>query len=414
MTATAPVVIQHPGNLLSRRERLVYVLMLGALTMLGPFTIDMYLPAFPLIEREFDTSTGLVQLTLTATTIGFALGQLVTGPWSDVVGRRMPLVLATALHVFASVGVALAPEPVSLLVFRLLQGIGTAAGGVVALAMVRDLFAGVPLVRMLANLSLVSGLAPIIAPLVGSQLLLFMPWRGMFWLLAAFGVLLVVGCALLLRETLPPERRRIAGHATTLQRYRAIFTDRIFVGIAIVGAMLWMALFGYLSNAPFLFQTVYGFDAQGFGLLFAVGSVCVAAGVQIGSRSARRVGPQWILVVGLIVATLAGAGIVLSERLGIAPVGVLISLWIFILGAGMCFPCLQVIALANHGNEAGTAASVLGAANFLLAGLVSPFTSLLGVPDAVPMGSIILVSGILALVAMLFVVRPRTVPALAR
>ncbi len=287
MTATAPVpvIAQHPGNLLTRRERLLYVVLLGALTALGPFTIDLYLPAFPLIEREFDTTSGLVQLTLTATTIGFAVGQLLTGPWSDVVGRRMPLIIATGVHVLASFGVALAPEPGSLLVFRLLQGIGTAAGGVVAVAMVRDLFGGIPLVKMLANLSLVNGLAPILAPLIGSQLLLVMPWRGIFWVLAAYGLIMVAGAAFLLRETLPRERRRMPGHSTARQRYRAIFSDRIFVGVALVGALNWTGLFAYLTNAPFLYQTVYGFNAQDSG--------CCSRSARSASSPACRSGRGW-------------------------------------------------------------------------------------------------------------------------
>jgi DHA1 family bicyclomycin/chloramphenicol resistance-like MFS transporter len=141
-TRSTPVVSAHPGDLLSRRQRLVYVLVLGALTALGPFTIDLYLPAFPVMQDELGVSATAVQLTLTGTMIGFGLGQLIVGPWSDKVGRRLPLILATTLHIAASVGAAFAPDIVWLSVFRLLQGFGAAAGGVVAMAMVRDLFGG--------------------------------------------------------------------------------------------------------------------------------------------------------------------------------------------------------------------------------------------------------------------------------
>ena len=168
----------HPGDLLSRRQRLVYVLVLGALTALGPFTIDLYLPAFPVLQSELGVSAAAVQLTLTGTMIGFGFGQLIVGPWSDKVGRRLPLILATGLHIAASVAAALAPDITWLLVFRLLQGFGAAAGGVVAMAMVRDLFGGKPLVRMLSRLALVNGLAPVLAPVIGSQMLAIMDWRG--------------------------------------------------------------------------------------------------------------------------------------------------------------------------------------------------------------------------------------------
>ncbi|MDQ4137405.1 MAG: MFS transporter, partial [Actinomycetota bacterium] len=149
----------HPGDALSRRQRLVYVLVLGALTALGPFTVDLYLPAFPLLEEDLDVSTAAIQVTLSATMLGFAFGQLLVGPWSDKVGRRLPIVLATAVHIVASLGAALAPDFTWLAIFRLLQGFGAAAGVVVAMAVVRDLFGGYPLVRMLSRLALVHGLA---------------------------------------------------------------------------------------------------------------------------------------------------------------------------------------------------------------------------------------------------------------
>ncbi len=406
--------VVHPGDSLSPRERLVYVIVLGALTALGPFTIDLYLPSFPLIERDFDTTTGVVQLTLTATTIGFGLGQLITGPWSDKVGRRLPLIIATSVHILASFGVALAPDTTWLLVFRLLQGVGTAAGTVVAVAMVRDLFGGLSLVRMLANLSLVNGLAPIIAPVIGSQLLLVLPWRGLFWLLAAYGVVVLVAAWFLIIETLPKARRIDPGHGTTAQRYRALFTDRIFVGTALTGALIWVGLFAYLSSSSFLFQDVYGLDAQGYGILFAVNSVGVVLGVQLASRLARVLGPQWIQLGAVVIVLLASLVILGSDLVGWGQTGVLIALWFFIFGCGLTFPMTQVIALAHHGSEAGTAASLLGAINFLLAGAVSPLFGLFQIVDAVPMGSAMAICLGLALVVILSIVRPWTVPALTR
>ena len=174
---TDSITVAHPGDKLSRRQRLVYVLLLGGLTALGPLTIDLYLPAFPILEEDLGVSAGAIQLTLTGTTIGFALGQLVVGPWSDRIGRRLPLIIATLLHIAACVGAAVSPEIVTLGVFRVLQGAGAAAGGVVAMAMVRDLFGGRPLVRMLSRLALITTLAPLLAPLIGSQMLRFTDWR---------------------------------------------------------------------------------------------------------------------------------------------------------------------------------------------------------------------------------------------
>jgi DHA1 family bicyclomycin/chloramphenicol resistance-like MFS transporter len=407
-------IVLHPGDSLSGRQRLVYILVLGALTALGPFTVDLYLPAFPALESELDVSSALIQLTLTATAVGFGLGQLVVGPWSDRAGRRMPLILATAVHVAASLAVAIAPNIALLALFRVLQGVGAAAGGVVAMAMVRDLFGGFPLVRMLSRLSLVNGLAPILAPVIGSQLLRILDWRGIFYFLAAYGILVLIATALFIVETLPPARRVDTGHATVGQRYRAIFGDRVFLGVAIISGMTFSGLFAYLSASSFLFQQVYGLSPQEFGILFAANSIGVVAGVQVSSRLAKYYGPQWILSVSTAALLLSAVAIVAVDLAHLGLVAILIPLWCFITACGFGFPMVQVLALQNHPKEAGTAASVLGALNFGLAGAISPIVGVLGIDSAVPMGGVMAVTAALSVLALWLIVRPWTVPALVR
>jgi len=410
-TATAPIsVVRHPGDALTRPQRLIYVLVLGALTALGPFTIDLYLPAFPTLESELGVSAAAIQLTLTGTMIGFGFGQLVVGPWSDRVGRRLPLLLATGFHILASVGAALSQDIVWLGVFRVLMGFGAAAGAVVALAMVRDLFGGKPLVRMLSRLALVSGLAPVLAPVIGSQLLLVMSWRGIFWVLAGYGVVVVVAVAFLIVETLPTGERQVSGHSTLAQRYRAVLGDRTFVGVAIIGAMTFTGLFSYLSASPFLFQQVYSFSPQQYGVLFAVNSLGIVAGVQLSSALMHRfnVAPQWIIAVSTLVLLTAATAILVLDRAGAGLWGTLVPLWVFIAACGFTFPSVQVIALNAHGHEAGTAASLLGAANFGVAGLISPIVGLLGVGTAVPMSAVMGVTAVVSIVVLWTLVRPRS------
>lgn len=387
------------------------MLVLGALTALGPFTIDLYLPSLPDVQHEFGVGTALVQLTLSATTIGFALGQLLVGPWSDAVGRRVPLIAATGLHVVASILVALSPSIEWLIVFRLLQGFGAAAGGVVAVATVRDLFGGYPLVRMLSRLALVSGLAPVIAPLAGSALLLVFPWRGIFWVLAAYGLVVVAAAIVFIVETLPAHHRK-TGKVGAAARYRALFADRQFVGIAIVSGMVFSGLFAYLTTSPFLFQDHYHFTAQQYGLLFAVNSVGVIIGVQAGSRIARHIGPQWILAFAGAGLLLTAIVIVLDALLGAGVWGILVPLWLFLTFCAFCFPCTQALALAHHGSEAGTAASVLGAANFGIAGLISPLIGLFSVSNSIGMGVVMICTSIVGILALWLIVRPETVAAL--
>jgi DHA1 family bicyclomycin/chloramphenicol resistance-like MFS transporter len=411
--ATGALTVVHPGDALRRSQRLVYVLVLGALTALGPFTIDLYLPAFPSLEHSFHVGASSVQLTLTATTVGFAVGQVLVGPWSDRVGRRVPLIAATSLHITASVAASLAPDFTILAVLRFLQGMGAAAGVVVAMAMVRDLFGGIPLVRMLSRLAMVNGLAPILAPLIGSQMLRVVSWRGVFVFLACYGALVIIAMITLIVETLPPERRHASGHTSIGQRYRVLFHDRVFVGVALIGAMVFSGLFSYLSASPFLFQQVYGLSTQAYGVLFAVNSVGVVIGVQVSSRLARRIGPQWILAASTTTLLLSATAIIVLDSLGAGRLGVLVPLWFSICACGFSFPQVQVLGLAAHGQEAGTAASLLGALNFGVAGLISPVVGLIGVGSAVPMAAVMAATAVVAVLVLWFVVRPRSVPALS-
>ncbi|MEI5584664.1 MULTISPECIES: multidrug effflux MFS transporter [unclassified Agromyces] len=422
-TASIPIVrpddfepssARHPGDLLSRGQRLVYVLVLGALTALGPFTIDLYLPAFPALEAELGVNAAAIQITLTGTMIGFGLGQLVVGPWSDKVGRRLPLILATIVHIAASVAAALAPDIAWLTAFRLLQGFGAAAGGVVAMAMVRDLFGGKPLVRMLSRLALVVGLAPVVAPVVGSQLMQVMDWRGLFWVLGAYGLVVVLAVTFLIVETLPESRRHVAGHSSMRDRYRALFRDRVYLGAALVGGMTFTGLFAYLSTSSFLFQQVYEFSPQEYGILFAVNSIGVVVGVQVSSRLIRGPIPPQYIIAGTTVVHLAMAlAIVVLDSSGAGFWGTAIPLWIYIAACGFTFPAVQVLALANHGAEAGTAASLLGALNFGLAGALSPLAGVFGVGTAVPMAVVMGGAAVIAVASVWLLVRPSTVPALS-
>ncbi|HYP73189.1 MAG TPA: multidrug effflux MFS transporter, partial [Microbacterium sp.] len=386
------------------------------LTALGPFTVDLYLPAFPVLQADFQTSAAAIQLTLTGTMIGFALGQLVVGPLSDKVGRRVPLLAVTALHVLASTAAALAPDLLALSTARVFMGVGAAAGGVVAMAIVRDLFGGRRLVVMLSRLALVSGVAPVAAPLIGSALLAVMPWRGIFVVLAAYGLVMLIAAIALVPETLPRARRHERGGATVLQRYKSVFSDRVFIGVLIIGGMTFSGLFSYLSSSSFLFQESYGFDAQQYGLLFAVNSVGVVVGVQTASRLAARYGPQWVLAVSTAVLVLASVSIIVTDQLGLGIWGTMIPLFAFMTACGFTFPCVQVLALDRHGKAAGTAASIIGACNFGVAGLISPLVGWIardaGI-TATTMASVMVGCAVIGVLSLWLIVRPRTVERLA-
>lgn len=409
--ATAPIVL-HPGDAIPTRRRVLYVILLGALTALGPFTVDLYLPAFPVLEEDFQTTAAAIQLTLTGTMVGFALGQLVVGPLSDKVGRRIPLIAVTALHVLASVSAALAPTLDLLMVARVGMGMGAAAGGVVAMAIVRDLFGGRRLVVMLSRLALVTGVAPVVAPLIGSALLVVMPWRGVFFVLAAYGAVMLVCALSFIPETLPKARRHEKGSTTVLQRYRSVLSDRVFLGVLIIGAMTFSGLFSYLSASSFLFQQTYGFDAQQYGLLFAANSLGVVLGVQAASRLAARFGPQWVMAWSTAVLVVAATTIIVTDQLGWGLWGTVVPLFFFMTACGFTFPCVQVLALDRHGKAAGTAASIIGATNFGVAGVISPLVGWIAQDagiTATTMATVMAGCAVVGVLALWFVVRPRTV-----
>jgi DHA1 family bicyclomycin/chloramphenicol resistance-like MFS transporter len=219
----------------------------------------------------------------------------------------------------------------------------------------------------------------------------------------------IVATSLFVVETLPRERRTRPGHTTAAQRYRSLFSDRVFVGVVLVGAMNFAGLFSYLSSSPFLFQGVYSFNPQQYGLLFAVNSLGVVAGVQLSSRLQKHVGPQWVLAFATALQLVAAVSILALDETGGGLVGLLVPLWFYIFGAGLIFPAVQVLALANHGAEAGTAASVLGAVNFGMAGVVSPVVGLFAITNA----SVMALAVVAAIAALWLVVQPRTVPALS-
>lgn len=401
--AAAPLT---PGELMSARQRLRLVLVLGSLIAVGPLTIDMYLPALPAIVADFHTTSAAVQLTLTGTLAGLALGQLLIGPLSDAVGRRGPLIAGIALHVVASLLCVVAPNIAVLGALRVVQGLGVAAASVVAMAVVRDLFNGAAFARLLSRLLLVMGAAPILAPTLGGGLLRWTDWRGVFVALAAFGVLLVVVAVLGLRETLPADRRRPLGLAATMSGYGSLLRDRTFVGLVLVAGLAMAALFAYVAGSSFVLQEQYGLDEQQFGLAFGAGAVGLIAATQFNVRLLRRYPPQRILVAALGVGTAAGLAMLGFAATGLGGLpSLLVSLWVVLAAAGLAMPNAPALALSRHGEAAGTASALLGAVQFGVGALAAPLVGVLGT-GAVAMAVVVAGGMVAATAVLLVVVRP--------
>ncbi|HEY0448548.1 multidrug effflux MFS transporter [Actinophytocola sp.] len=354
------------------------ILVLGSLIALGPLTIDMYLPALPAIADDLVTTSAAVQLTLTGTLLGLGLGQLVIGPLSDAVGRRLPLIIGTAVHVASSLLCLIAPNVAVLGVLRMMQGVGAAAAMVVALAVVRDLFSGRAAATALSRLMLVMGAAPILAPTLGAAILLTGSWRGVFAVLAVLGVALMLVAIFLLKETLPVERRRTGAFGPVLRTYRSLVTDKQFVVLALVAALGMSALFSYVSGSSFVLQDGFGLDQQQFGLVFGIGAIAIIGASQVNVVLLNRYSPERIVFYALAGSVVAGLVLTALAIAGGGLLAFVVPLF-FLLGAiGFVLPNAPALALSRHGEAAGTAAALLGATQFGLGALIAPLVGVLG------------------------------------
>jgi DHA1 family bicyclomycin/chloramphenicol resistance-like MFS transporter len=399
-----------PPPTTGRRGTARTALTLGAFVALGPLTVDMYLPALPAVAEDLGTSPATVQLTLTGTLVGLALGQLVLGPLSDALGRKRPLLVGTALHVVASLLVLVAPSIEVLGLLRFLQGVGTAAGAVIALAVVRDLFEGRAAATMLSRLFLVLGAAPVLAPTIGGELLRITSWRGIFLVLGLYGAALLAMGWFAVQETLPPHRRRSDGVAGTLRGYRTLFRDRTYVGLVLVAGLTMAGLFSYVSGSSFVFQEQFGLDEQQFGLLFGAGAVWLIAATQLNPVLLRRFSPAQVLVTATVAGAVAGVVLLVLAATGAGGLwAVVLPLWAVLFASGLALPNAPALALSRHGEAAGTAAALLGAVQFGVGAAVAPLVGVLG-NDAVAMGAVVVAALVLAIAVLGTVVRPWQLP----
>ena len=374
------------------------VIILGLVNAIGPLSIDMYLPAFPEIASDLGTSASQVQLTLTACVAGLALGQLLIGPLSDRLGRRTPLILAMTTYAGASILCALAPTVYVLMATRFLQGLAGAGGVVIARAIVRDLHSGAAAVRLFSSLMLVTGLAPILAPLAGGQILNHTSWRGIFAVLTILSAGIAVLVTVALKETLPPERRSTHGLGRTLEIMRTLLKNRWFVGHGLAGGLGFGALFAYISGSSFVLQGIYGVSPQLYSVLFAMNGLGLIAGSQVNARLVGRYGPATLLRGGLTTIAVAACTllvVVLIGGLGVA--AVLAPMFVIVSSLAFVLPNSTALALADHPEVAGTASALLGMGQFVIGALVAPIVGAGGTDSAVPMATVMTIAALAAL-----------------
>ncbi|WPK13780.1 multidrug effflux MFS transporter [Lysinibacillus louembei] len=379
-------------------KKLWFVLILGSLTAFGPLSLDMYLPALPLVATDLATSASLVQMSLTACLLGLALGQLLFGPLSDIHGRRRPLLFTLLIYAFASLLCAFSTSIWIFIVLRFIQGFAGAAGLVIARASARDMYSGKELTKFVALLSLVNGAAPILAPIFGGAVLRFVAWPAVFIILSVIGVVMFLAVAFTLTETLPKERRAEGGMLATVKTFHLLLKDRVFMGIALSQALISMSMFAYIAGSPFVLQNIYGATPQQFSFIFAANGIGIIIAAQVTGRLANRMEEKKLLLYGIMMS-FSGALLLLLTILLQGPIWlVLIALFFVVSSVGIVGTTAFSLAMERQGRAAGSASAFLGILPFGGGALVSPLVGIAGDFTAVPMGITIFACSSLAVI----------------
>jgi DHA1 family bicyclomycin/chloramphenicol resistance-like MFS transporter len=396
-------------NNLTGTKRLQLALLLGSLGLLGPFTIDTYLPSFPTIVEEYHTSASLVQISLTTCLLGLGLGQLVIGPMSDVQGRRKPLLIFLSLYLLASLTCAFAPNIYAFIASRFVQGFAAAGGLVISRAIVRDVYSGRELTKFFALLMLVGNLGPIVAPIAGAGILAFADWKWVFIVLTCIGVVLLLIVSLKLEESLPQEKRIPSNFSEIVKNFGILLKDRQFAGYALTQAFIIAGIFAYVSGISFVYQNIYGVSPQGFSLLFGVNGIALIIGTQTVGRFSDIISEKTFLKFGLILAN-SSAALLLVAILLKAPLFIFaIPIFFFVSSIAIISTTSFSLAMETQGHIAGSASALLGVLPFILGSLTAPLVGLAGEYSAVPMGIIIFLASFLAFLSYYGLVRKSTI-----
>ncbi len=364
-----------------------FILVLGALTALGPLAVDMYLPALPQISRDLALAPGRVQLTLSVFMIGLALGQAFYGPIADRWGRRGPLLAGLAVFVVAAIGCAGAQSLTSLLGWRLVMALGGSASMVIPRAVVRDRFAHEDdSARVYSILMLILGVSPILAPSLGGQMLGWTGWREIFWVLAVIGGACAAAVGWGLPETLPRERREVGGVGLALRTYLRLLRDVRFLGAVLAAGFTLGALFAYLSSSSFVFIELHGLSPQAYALVFGFNAVGLIGASQLNRWLLRRHSLPRVLLLGFGLNAAAGVLLVLAAATGWGGMAALIGLiFLSMSAAGIIFPNVAALAMAPHGEVAGSASALLGVFQFGLGAASGALVGMLHNGTVMPM-----------------------------
>lgn len=385
------------------------IALLGMLTAIGPLSLDMYLPALPVISGDMETSASLVQASLTSCLIGLALGQLMFGPLSDIQGRKRPLLITLLMYAVISVLCAFQTNVWIFIILRFIQGFTGAAGIVIARAVVRDMYAGVDLTKAFAFLALINGAAPILAPVSGGFVLSFGSWKWVFIIIGLIGFTLFTAVLLWMKESLPESERSKGGIFQVVQTFGSLLKDKVFMGIALTQALVMSAMFAYIAGSPFVLQNIYEVTPLQFSLIFALNGIGIIISAQLAGRLSTRFSAMRILNTGVLIS-FTGSVLFLTAVLIDGPLFfMIISLFLVVASVGMVSTSSLSLGMQNQKKSAGSAAAFLGLLPFIGGAVVSPIVGIRGEFVSWPMGVVIMSCSFFALIIFLsWVKKPAT------
>lgn len=383
----------------SAKVSFILVIFLGMLTAITPLATDLYLPALPIMPGELNTTASNIQMTIGVMTFGVALGQLFGGPISDTMGRKLPLIIGNLLCVISGIICAYAPNIEILLLGRFLQGLTGSVGVVISKAIARDFASGQELTKLFALLMMVNGLAPVLAPLVGGQLLLFTTWRVIFVILALFSTILLVG-SFLFRESLPKEKRITGGIGTAVKNYIKLIKDKPFLGQTLIQLFAFGAFFSYISGSSFVYQNIFQLSAQEFSYLFGINSCGIILASAISGRISNVITSKQLLTFSLWQLTIGSLLFLVAMLLEWPLIPVTIILFFTVCTVSLFGSASFSMAMTSYGKMAGSASAILGFASMFAAGIVSPLVGIGGDHTGIPMGITMLVCAALSLLCL--------------
>jgi DHA1 family bicyclomycin/chloramphenicol resistance-like MFS transporter len=393
--------IDNATNKPIKSRRLWIAFVLGTLVAFGPLSIDMYLPALPQMANELKTTPSLIQLSLTFFLLGLSLGQLFTGPLSDVHGRRKPLLIGLVIYFITSLLCVFSPSIWVFIFLRFIQGLAASSGVVISRAVVRDLYSGSELTKFFSLLALFNGVAPICAPVIGSQLLHIAPWQGIFVALSLIGLVMFFIVFFGLPDTLHNELRSKGGIKKTLTTFKNLLIDRSFIGYALSQGLIYAAMFAYIAGSPFILQNIYHVTPQEYSIIFAINGIGIVIASQITGRLAGHISERRLFVLGLIIAFIGAIALLLMIILNTGLLTILLPLFFVISSIGIVSTSGSSLAMQKQGRSAGSASALLGVLMLLLGGIASPLVGL-GNNSAISMGIIIIIVSIGSFLSYLF------------